>query len=217
MIERIKLLNTEELANIRSLTPLLDFSNTDSLHVGQNNTEAVIDHNSVTVAQTAASAFGRHPVRLYCQTNTIENWIISKTEAGQEFLPHHDNPRLGHFSVSLYLSDPESYEGGEICLMPGNEEMKFKPEAGEAVIYDTGVPHRVSRVESGTRIVCIFWIKSACLDPEMRTALGHLLTAHNMMEGGDKWESFEEAKQDPKFMLSLGLSSLLSRHAPGYN
>jgi hypothetical protein len=51
----------------------------------------------------------------------------------------------------------------------------------------------------------------------MRTALGHLLTAHNMMEGGDKWESFEEAKQDPKFLLGLGISNLISRYAPGYN
>jgi|GEM_PF-3793259 len=217
MIERIKLLNPEELAAIRSLIPLLDFSATESLHVGQNNTEAVKDENAMAIAQTAATAFGRHPVRLYCQTSVIENWIISKTEAGQEFLPHHDNPRLGHFSVSLYLSDSESYEGGEICLMPNDEEIKFKPEAGEAVIYDTGVPHRVSRVESGTRVVCILWIKSACLDPAMRTTLGHLLTAHNMMEGSNKWSSFEEAKQDPKFVLGLGLSRLLSQYAPGYN
>ena len=62
-------------------------------------------------------------------------------------------------SISLLLSDPDQYEGGEFQLMfPGNKGMKsFKPALGQAIIFPSYAAHRVRPLRSGRRISLVGW------------------------------------------------------------
>lgn len=63
-------------------------------------------------------------------------------------------------SVSILLSDPDEYEGGELVIKVGNIETLHKPKAGTAIIYNTGMWHKVNPVTKGSRKVICVWYES---------------------------------------------------------
>ena len=62
-------------------------------------------------------------------------------------------------SVSLLLSDPSEYEGGEFQIMyPGNKQVyTFKPALGQAIIFPSYAMHRVRPLKSGSRVSLVGW------------------------------------------------------------
>ena len=85
---------------------------------------------------------------------------------GTHYAWHCDSSAAAHLensvrklSISLMLSDPEDYEGGELQLMfPGNKDMlTVKPELGQAIIFPSYVQHRVRPLKSGKRISLVGW------------------------------------------------------------
>lgn len=100
---------------------------------------------------------------------------------GMEYGSHVDNPVMGttnklrtDLSVTLFLADPKSYDGGELSidLETGNQEIKLPP--GHAVMYPTNFVHRVKKVTRGRRIAAITWIESMVADPNRRRLLHEL-------------------------------------------
>lgn len=63
-------------------------------------------------------------------------------------------------SVSILLSDPDEYEGGELVIKVGNTETSHKPKAGTAIVYNTGMWHKVNPVTKGNRKVICIWYES---------------------------------------------------------
>jgi len=62
----------------------------------------------------------------------------------------------------LFLSDPESYEGGELEVMntgSPDRAVSFKQNAGDVVFFSSHFPHRVKPVTKGTRRTIVFWIE----------------------------------------------------------
>lgn len=112
-------------------------------------------------------------------THTLRNrttdFIFSKYLTGGYYHKHVDSQRMGKspglrtdYSVTVFINDPSEYEGGELCIDIGTHEVKYKLDAGKAIVYPTGLAHRVSEVTSGERHVCVFWIESAMQDVLMR-------------------------------------------------
>jgi len=61
-------------------------------------------------------------------------------------------------SISLLLSDPDDYEGGELQLLyGGNRMVTLKPPLGGAVIFPSSVRHRVRKITSGKRESLVGW------------------------------------------------------------
>jgi len=61
-------------------------------------------------------------------------------------------------SISLLLSDPDEYEGGELQLLyGGNRVVTLKPELGDAVVFPSSIRHRVRKVRSGKRESLVGW------------------------------------------------------------
>jgi len=62
-------------------------------------------------------------------------------------------------SISLLLSPPDDYEGGEFQLLSSDsKEMKtFKPEMGQAIIFPSYLTHRVRPLKSGHRVSLVGW------------------------------------------------------------
>ena len=81
----------------------------------------------------------------------------TKTSKGGYYKPHFDDVINGHFSTTIFLSDPDDYDGGELVLYVDGEERFFKPKAGEGVTYETGIGHRVNTVTGGERLAIVFW------------------------------------------------------------
>lgn len=86
---------------------------------------------------------------------------------------HTDAPYMGpvrtDFSCTIFLTEPDEYEGGELNIeTPAHELISFKGHAGQAVVYECGQPHWVSPVTDGERISAIGWIQSVLSDPRRR-------------------------------------------------
>ncbi|MGO4167372.1 Fe2+-dependent dioxygenase [Novosphingobium sp. YAF33] len=74
-------------------------------------------------------------------------------------------------SSTLFLSDPETYDGGELVIedMFGTHSVKLP--AGHLVVYPGSSLHRVAPVTRGTRLVSFFWTQSFVASPERRRLL----------------------------------------------
>jgi|SRR5687768_14973241 len=102
--------------------------------------------------------------------------IISRYDVGMFYKEHVDLPVMGlrssglaavgsnyirsDLSMTLFLSDPDSYDGGELSFDSPFGPLKIKLDAGSAVVYPTGARHSVQPITRGVRHAAIFWIQS---------------------------------------------------------
>ncbi len=74
-------------------------------------------------------------------------------------------------SCTLFLSDPDSYAGGELLIEDASAEREFKLPAGSLVLYPSTSVHRVAPVTRGERLACFFWLQSMVKDNAARQLL----------------------------------------------
>lgn len=77
-------------------------------------------------------------------------------------------------SVTVFLSDPNSYEGGELIIEDTYGEKSIKLAQGDAVLYPSTSTHRVNPVTKGRRLASFFWIQSLIRSDEQRRILFEL-------------------------------------------
>ena len=74
-------------------------------------------------------------------------------------------------SCTLFLADPEDYDGGELLIREPQGERRIKLPAGDLVLYPGSTLHEVTPVTRGARIASFFWIESMVRSPEQRQLL----------------------------------------------
>ncbi len=74
-------------------------------------------------------------------------------------------------SATLFLSDPESYDGGELIIATQFGEQRVKLPAGQLVLYPASSIHHVTPVTRGTRVASFFWLQSMVRDDAARALL----------------------------------------------
>ncbi|MDP2154349.1 MAG: Fe2+-dependent dioxygenase [Methylotenera sp.] len=74
-------------------------------------------------------------------------------------------------SATLFLSEPDAYEGGELVIEDTFGRHAFKLKAGSMVIYPSSSVHQVSAVTKGERVACFMFIQSMVRDAEKRRIL----------------------------------------------
>ena len=74
-------------------------------------------------------------------------------------------------SATLFLSAPESYDGGELVIQDIFATHRVKLDAGCMVIYPSSSLHKVEPVTRGTRLASFFWIQSMVRDDAQRRLL----------------------------------------------
>lgn len=74
-------------------------------------------------------------------------------------------------SCTVFLSDPGSYEGGELVVEQGQAQRLYKLPAGDAVLYPGSQVHQVRPVLEGTRLASFLWIESMVRNDEQRQLL----------------------------------------------
>lgn len=95
----------------------------------------------------------------------------------QAFMGHEGEPMRSDLSLTLFLSDPASYQGGELVVETPVGEQEVKLPVGDAVVYATTVHHRVATVTGGTRLVAVTWLQSFVADAARRQLLHDLRIA----------------------------------------
>jgi PKHD-type hydroxylase len=86
-------------------------------------------------------------------------------------------------SCTLFLSDPQDYDGGELIIHDTHGDQHIKLPAGHLVLYPGTSVHQVAPVTRGTRLACFFWIESMVRSTEQRRLLfdmdNHLIHLRN--------------------------------------
>jgi PKHD-type hydroxylase len=92
--------------------------------------------------------------------------LFARYEPGMQFGTHMDNPLMGpdhmraDISVTIFLAEPDEYDGGELVMETTGGEAAYKLQAGSAIAYPTTVLHRVEPVTRGRREVAVTWAQS---------------------------------------------------------
>lgn len=74
-------------------------------------------------------------------------------------------------STTLFLSDPDEYDGGELVIDDTYGSHTAKLPAGDAIVYPSTSLHRVTEVTRGARVACFFWTQSLIRDDAQRALL----------------------------------------------
>ena len=104
--------------------------------------------------------------------------LFNKYVPGQFFGEHVDNCIRGDhltglrirtdLSVTLFLSEPDEYDGGELIVQDYYGEQRVKLPAGHMVLYPSTSLHMVTPVTRGARVSSFFWVQSMIKDPLAR-------------------------------------------------
>jgi PKHD-type hydroxylase len=107
--------------------------------------------------------------------------LFNRYSGGEQFGMHVDNAvrikrggveRLrSDLSATLFLADPESYEGGELTVEDTYGAHAVKLAAGDLILYPASSLHHVTAVTAGERIASFFWIQSMVRDDTQRRVL----------------------------------------------
>ena len=77
-------------------------------------------------------------------------------------------------SCTLFLAEPDEYDGGELIVSDTYGEHEVKLPAGDAIVYPSSSLHRVAPVTRGARIASFFWVQSMVRDDASRCLLFEL-------------------------------------------
>jgi PKHD-type hydroxylase len=107
--------------------------------------------------------------------------LFNRYEVGEAFGTHIDNAIRIHrssefrvrsdLSATLFLEDPDAYDGGELVVDDNLGTHSIKLPAGSLLLYPASALHRVEPVTKGTRLASFFWIQSMVRDDSARTIL----------------------------------------------
>jgi PKHD-type hydroxylase len=127
-----------------------------------------------------------HPVfALATRPKTIVGPLFSRYQPGHGYGTHVDNALIGgartDVSFTLFLSDPASYDGGELIIDTSSGEEAFKLEPGSLVAYPATALHRVAPVTRGERLAAAGWVRSHLRDAARRELLFDLETARRRL------------------------------------
>jgi PKHD-type hydroxylase len=125
--------------------------------------------------------------------------LISRTETNGGYGLHTDNAWIGQgeravrtdLSYTLFLSKPNSYEGGELVIEMAGLTEAIKLSAGDLVLYPSNSLHRVADVTSGERYAAIGWIESRVQDAGAREILFELANLQATLSASHDKQSLE--------------------------
>lgn len=192
-------LSAAELQAVRELLPQVRFAdgritNPDST-IKQNlqaPQEDPANQRIALIARDALMRFGE--LRVFAQPRTMARTTVVRYEPGMNYGWHVDEalfpstpPIRSDLSCTVFLNDPSEYDGGELTIQLGAQELAYKLEPGSAILYPSTTIHRVTPVTRGVRIAAITWLQSWVADSNQRELLVQLEEARGLVaSGGDR-------------------------------
>lgn len=209
------LLGAQEIARLTQLSDELKFVEgrlTNIANPTKVNLQAYRDPDDAKYVESAnivSAAFTRsREFRDFSFPKRMSAPLLSRYDSGMRYGAHADAAYLPvqanvllrtDLSATVFLSDPASYEGGELVVHLGTQSLSFKGQPGDAIIYPSTTLHEVSEVRSGSRLVSIVFIESMIADSFLRFQLYELNEVAALEGGKMSWENrirFEVARSN---------------------
>lgn len=190
----------EDLAKVREVldkAPFVDGKKTagiDAKKVKANRQADASDEKVKALMTFVRQALERNAVfQIYARPAKMSPVMFNLYGQGETYGLHVDETIMtvnqqrlrSDFSFTLFLSDPESYDGGELVVVGTEGDRQVKPKAGSMVIYSTGALHKVNPVTRGERRAAVGWVQSMIRRPDEREVLFDLGRVRATMPEGD--------------------------------
>ena len=179
-------LSREELAVVHDLLARGQFvdgklsAGDEAIRVKHNQELSANDELMVPLNNLLMGRLINHPVYLAAALPLkIAAPYYAKYSQGMAYGNHVDDPVMGpvgqryrsDLSITVFLNEPQDYEGGELTIQTSFGDQTVKLKAGDAVMYPSSSTHRVAEVTGGERIVAVTWLQSMVRDPARRELL----------------------------------------------
>ncbi|HEX2558915.1 Fe2+-dependent dioxygenase [Phenylobacterium sp.] len=200
MLTLAGVLESEDLTRIREAlaeAPWLDGRRTagPAARKVKANTQADTDNPKIAaLGRFVREALERSEVfAAYARPARWSTLMFNRYGPGETYGTHMDDALMGpdggklrtDLSFTLFLSEPEAYEGGELVVEGLEGERAVKLAAGSLVVYSTGALHRVEPVTSGERLACVGWIQSFIRRADEREVLFDLARVRAALPEGE--------------------------------
>jgi len=180
-------LTTDEVAQLRSLAAGAKF--VDGRLSSPHST--VKDNLQIDHGDDAYAASSRMMAQALQRSEAFRNFafpalmappLLSRYEPGMKYGVHSDSAiiQLGQrslrsdLSCTIFLNEPDTYEGGALAVWLGDRRVEFKLKPGCAVVYPSTTLHEVTPVTAGQRLAGFTFIESQIPDNVLRELLYQL-------------------------------------------
>ena len=182
------ILDAQALADLRALAEAADWQ--DGRHTAGAQSAQIKLNAQIPLNSPALPALQRKVIAALTANPTWVSAVLplhilppmfNRYAGGQTFGTHVDNairviPGEGRqirtdVSCTLFLSDPEEYDGGELIVEGHYGAQAVKLPAGHCVVYPSTSLHQVTPVTRGTRLASFFWVQSMLRDDTRREML----------------------------------------------
>ncbi|MEZ5752819.1 MAG: Fe2+-dependent dioxygenase [Paracoccaceae bacterium] len=183
---------TQVLAEAASTLPFADGARTAGALARRvkDNEQAQPGPQTGAILDKVQAALLRHPVfQAVAYPRNFASMMVTRTQGGGQYGPHVDNALIGglraDLSFTLFLSAPETYDGGALVIADRVEDRAFKLNKGEVVVYPSTTLHHVEPVTRGQRLVVVGWVQSWIADAVQREILFDLWQASDAAQTTD--------------------------------
>lgn len=190
--------NTINSADLASINFLIDDKNNQDGSLTAGVTARKVKNN-IQQFSGEALQYAENIIKNYCdKAALVQHYAFPKTytpmriiryKEGMYYGKHIDNVIQNgirtDISFTVFLSPPESYEGGHLRLHNHHHIHDIKLPAGSMVLYPSDSLHEITPVLSGERLVVVGWIQSHIANPKIRDILYDLANARDMAASVD--------------------------------
>lgn len=173
-----------ELRDIAAKSEFVDGRISNPHSTVKNNLQLHDQQAGDHAAQIMARAlFGHEDFMNFAFPHKIAPPLMTRYEPGMSYGLHPDaalmmglptGPLRSDLSCTIFINDPDGYEGGALRIQLGTAELRFKGPPGSAILYPSTTLHQVEAVTSGQRLVGITFIQSRIADLARRELLYEL-------------------------------------------
>ena len=195
MLEIEDVLDESQLRRVTSLLDGAKFvdgrlsAGTRAGRVKQNEELDPENPDAGTLNEIVVGSLYRHPVfQSAVLPSRVSAAYFARYTPGMTYGDHIDDPVMGDgpryrsdVAVTIFLTDSDAYEGGELEIRTPFGEQSVKLAAGNAITYPASSLHRVREVTRGERLVAVLWAQSLVREPERRELLYELDVARQAL------------------------------------
>jgi PKHD-type hydroxylase len=152
----------------------------------KHNRQATNDRKVDTVRKLVEDRiFANDVFAIAVRPKTLISLMFSRYQGGMHYGTHVDDALMRGLrtdvSFTLFLSEPDSYDGGELVIESSSGEEAVKLAAGSLIAYPSTALHHVAAVTHGERLAAVGWARSYLRDGAQREMLFDLDTARRKL------------------------------------
>jgi len=176
----------------------------------KDNEQADADDNQLKALRSriAERILQNEIFQLAVRPKALTPLLISRYKPGKQYGTHVDDALMRGMRTdvcfTLFLAEPETYEGGALVVETAAGEQEFKLVAGSMIVYPSNALHRVAPVHKGERLAAVGWARSFIRSAEQREILFDLENARrDIFDSHGKTPAFDQLSKCSANLLRM--------------